>query len=264
MFALSPRYQYGNAPEQHPSAVLVGDLSSSVRQQPVLLTEQEVQKLTHEFGHILHWLLARCDINYYNNIFNLPPDFIDIPAITLQQVVTHEKVLSSFAEHYKTGKPPPDSIFQKREHLQSINRTLSIYQQLFYSRLDVALHNNYNPPTIVNRQGEKSPTDSVCHYWYRHLSPYADTLPPSLQTSFPHLAQRPSRYYHYLWSKVYARDISSRLINEGQIDQQEGKRFRHQVLMEKGAKQSIRKFLGRSPRVRSFVNSIKIPHKESF
>ena len=83
--------------------------------------------------------------------------------------------------------------------------------------------------------------------------------------SFGHLNDYSSRYYCYLWSRVFAADIFAVLKEQGLNNAFVGKFYVDTVLAPGGSKdpyEILRSFLGRNPRVSTFFESMGMGKKE--
>ena len=78
---------------------------------------------------------------------------------------------------------------------------------------------------------------------------------------FGHLANSgyASKYYSYMWSKVFAIDIFAEVKKHGLLDQREGQRVA-QILLGKGGSvapdELLRTFLGREPNQEAFLTDL--------
>ena len=77
-------------------------------------------------------------------------------------------------------------------------------------------------------------------------------------TSFVHLTDYNSKYYVYLWSKVFAMDIMEKIKNNS-FSREIGKKFK-EILLRPGGSQEpkilLRSFLEKEPSIRPFLQSL--------
>jgi len=204
---------------------------------PGLLGSEEVAGLFHEFGHLLENLLA---VRPWFGTSGLPAefDFREVPSIVFERWGRDPTVLRSFARHYRTGQPLPDSLVAGLRQPDELRSGLGIRGLLFRARLSLALH-------------ERSPggnIDSIARALREATIP-GEPLPGAThpEASFTHLVGYEAAYYTYLWSAVIADDVLSRFTS-GLLDPVTAREFRRAVL-EPGrsapARAHLEAFLGR-------------------
>ena len=89
-----------------------------------------------------------------------------------------------------------------------------------------------------------------------HVKFYEDN---HMYTAFGHLTGYGACYYSYLYSKVVALDIFSKIKQEGLLNAEIGRTFSDTVLRPGGSKEPavmIREFLGREPNQDAFLKDM--------
>src|SRR5690606_39125574 len=87
---------------ERPHVSIVCNFTKPSKDEPSLLTFDEVATLFHEFGHSLHSLLSRCTYKSLAGT-NVYWDFVELPSQFMENFLLEKEVLDLFAVHYKTG-----------------------------------------------------------------------------------------------------------------------------------------------------------------
>ena len=90
-----------------PVVVNVCNFSRPAGDEPALLSLEEAETLFHEFGHALHSMLSRVR---YRGVARTPQDFVELPSQIMENWAREPEVLRTFAKHFRTGEPIPDSL----------------------------------------------------------------------------------------------------------------------------------------------------------
>jgi thimet oligopeptidase len=238
---------------QIPAIALVCNFPSPQKGKPSLLPHDDVETFFHEFGHLLHGILAVSPLHYYSG-FAVLQDFVEAPSQILENWVWEKEVLKLFARHYETGKVIPDRLVNKMIAAKNVNSGLNTLQQIFYGVYDFTLHDGFDP------FGEFNTTD-MAELLQDELTLYPYLDGTHMQASFGHLVGYEAAYYGYLWSKVYAQDMYSVFKKNGILDPETGRRFR-KIIFEPGGtvhpKILIQEFLEREPNMDAFLTSLGI------
>lgn len=91
---------------------------------PALLTLNELETFLHEFGHALHGIFA---MTHYAALSGTSVfwDFVELPSQFMENYATEPDFLGTFAFHYKTGEPLPQSYIERiRKAAISLQLTL--------------------------------------------------------------------------------------------------------------------------------------------
>jgi thimet oligopeptidase len=215
-----------------------------------LLPHRDVITLFHEFGHLVHALLARPALSSQGP-FSVKRDFVEAPSQFLENWCWEYESLSILAKHHETAQVLPRSLFDKMKKAQNVNIAGFYMRQLFLGYLDMEYEDNYEK---VKQEGI---SNTVRRWWPVQQVPFPEGS--NFITSFGHLYGYAAGYYGYLWSRVYAQDMFSVFEKNGVMDTATGVRYKKLVL-EKGAAIAeidlIRSFLGREPNSRAFLRSL--------
>jgi thimet oligopeptidase len=233
---------------QQPVDVLLVNLTRPAADRPSLLRHRELSVLFHEFGHVLHDVLARAEhIRYAGAETEL--DFAEAPSQMLEHWCWEPAVLNSFARHYQTGEPMPGELLAGLLAARTAGSGVRTMQHLARARLDLAYHS-------AGYGGDSTATlaDVYAQHGFRHLEG------THLQSGFHHLfAGYDAAYYGYLWSQVLGDDMYTRFEATGPLDPATGAAYRRTVLERGGTTDPnlmVREFLGRAPSSAAFLRGI--------
>jgi thimet oligopeptidase len=245
---LSRRLEDGSY--QNPVCAMVANFTKPTKSAPSLLQHSEVETLFHEFGHVLHQNLGRTELTRFSGT-NVERDFVEAPSQIMQHWVWRAEVLKKFARHHETGEPIPDALVDKLVEARQLNIAVHQLRQLQFGWLDQEIHKPGPSKDLV-----------------RALKDAADIslLPHPEGTfslaSFGHLmGGYDAAYYGYMWSEVFGDDMFSVFEEGGATNPEVGMAYRREVLERGGsvdAEEILRKFLGREPDNKAFLNKLGI------
>ncbi|KAJ3214385.1 Mitochondrial intermediate peptidase [Dinochytrium kinnereticum] len=182
---------------QLPIVVLVTAFSRPVSEVfPSLLSLMEVETLFHEMGHVMHSMLARTDFQHIAGT-RCPMDFVEVPSNFMEQFARIPEVLRTFARHFNTGDPLPDSLLtSQRQSMMALN-SLEIQQQLQMALLDQIYHSEEaSLPGFDSTKALQRLQDSV------NVIPYVEGT--AWQVQFSHLFSYGASYYSYFWARRWS------------------------------------------------------------
>jgi thimet oligopeptidase len=238
---------------QLPVACLVCNFPKGTTKIPSLLSHDDVETYFHEFGHLIHDLLSKTELSSQSGTSVLN-DFVEAPSQMLENWVWNRDALKLFAKHYKTGKIIPDSLLNRLLASRQLQSGNDLLQQVFYSMLDISLHNGFEPDGSLS-------TKKMMMKLQRQITHYPHIPGTNQLASFDHLLDYSASYYGYLWSEVYAVDMFSIFEQNGVMDNMTGMRFR-KLILEKGDSDNpmslVQKFLGREPDNSAFLIKLGI------
>ena len=234
--------------KRHPSVIfLVANFPKPQGDEPALLKRDDVMTFFHEFGHCLHTLFGATELIGQSGT-HVATDFVELPSQMLEEWLYDKDILKKVSSHYTTGDPLPDADIERIQGLQEYDAGFFVQRQVALSRMSL----------YSFMDGSDKDADQLFNLAFSHMHPY---IMPSdenhFYTAFGHLTGYGSKYYSYLWSKVYAIDVYSYIRERGLLDQSVGKRYAHNVLMPGDTKKPItllQDFLERTPSRDAFYN----------
>jgi len=222
-----------------PEGVLVCNFPASTETDPGLMQYEDVVTFFHEFGHIMHHILAGRQQWAGTSGISAEGDFNEAPSQMLEEWMHNPAVLASFARHYKTGEPIPADLVKRMNRALAFGRATWVANQNAQAALSYDLYNSdpkYIDPYALGREER---------HRYTLFEP-----PPNSHgvASLIHLGNYSSMYYVYMWDKVIAEDLYAQF-NAGDPSLGDAPvRYRHDVLEPGGsesANTAVKHFLHR-------------------
>ena len=247
------QYMIGSQ-DVRPLISIVTNFSKPTGESPSLLTHDELTTLLHEFGHSLHGMLSRGRYPSMSGT-SVARDFVELPSQIMENWAFEPAFLRTFAKHYKTGEPIPESLVERI--VRSRNYLSAYYQvrQLQFGFIDMAWH------TL-----EALPEEGTVDFERRVLDPWR-TLP-----AVPGTAQSPTfghifnggysaGYYSYKWAEVLEADAFEAFRENGIFDRATAASFRKNIL-ERGSSEDegvlFRRFRGHDPEPDALLRKLGI------
>jgi thimet oligopeptidase len=215
---------------QLPEGVLVCNFNRG------LMEHQEVVTLFHEFGHLMHHVLAgRHEWVRFSGVAT-EWDFVEAPSQMLEEWAWDASVLQLFAVD-ADGTPIPRELVDRMRAADEFGKGFLARTQMFYAALSYKLHLEV-PEDITARLFELYPEYSL-------VAPLEGT---HFHAGFGHLEGYTSAYYTYMWSLVIAKDLFSAFDRADLLATDVAHRYRDAVLTPGGSKDAadlVADFLGR-------------------
>jgi oligopeptidase A len=236
---------------QYPIAYLTCNFMPPVNDQPALLTHDDVLTVFHEFGHCLHHLLTKVDYASVAGINGVPWDAVEFPSQFMEYYCWEKESLSLIAEHYQTGAPLPDDLYQKMIAAKHFQTGLQMIRQLEFSLFDFRIHLDYDPEKTGQVQ-------AILNDVRKHAAVIQTPEFNRFQTSFSHIfaGSYAAGYYSYKWAEVLSSDAYSKFEENGIFDRATGLSFMENILEVGGVRDPMVSFIafrGREPRIEALL-----------
>ncbi|MFC1890370.1 M3 family metallopeptidase [Thermodesulfobacteriota bacterium] len=232
---------------QLPSACLVCNFPDPTETDgPVLMEHRQATTFFHEFGHLMHHLLAGRHRWVTQSGISCEWDFVEAPSQLLEEWTWDAAMLGRFARHHETGEPIPVTLVERMREAEEFGKGVHVMRQMFYAGLSLAFH---------DRDPEGLDSETLLEEVQRDYNPYPRAEDTYAYASFGHLEGYSSMYYTYMWSLVMAKDIFTRFLEGGLLDQSTALEYRRTILEPGGsvdADQMVKDFLGRDYSFDSF------------
>jgi thimet oligopeptidase len=248
--------------KQLPEAILVCNFSAPTANDPGLMEYDDVVAFFHEFGHLVHWILAGRQPWAGISGISMETDFVEAPSQMLEEWMRSPQVLASFARHYQTGETIPSDLVARMNRASAFGRAGWVAQQLAYTAISYDLYKG-NP-----KDADPDAIDDLDVRRYAHVTRLPGT---HFYASFGHLAGYSSAYYTYLWDKVIAEDFFTQFNQQNLLAGEAPMRYRRVVLEPGGsvsANDLVGHFVGRAQNLTAFqrwmneeFESPKVPPK---
>ncbi|VEU20956.1 DEKNAAC101829 [Brettanomyces naardenensis] len=194
---------------------------------PTLLTLNQVGTLFHEMGHAMHSMLGRTNLHNVSGT-RCVTDFVELPSILTEQFAKDERVLLSFARHYRTGKRLPLSLLRKHETDNDFLNQSETFGQIKMAMLDEILHSS----AVF---AEDFDVVKIYHQLESEMGFFNDSL-SNWPGRFGHLYSYGSVYYSYLLDRAIAAKIWEHLFEKDPMSRVSGEKFKTEVLRWGGCK----------------------------
>ncbi|WP_375490779.1 M3 family metallopeptidase [uncultured Jatrophihabitans sp.] len=213
-----------------PEGVLVCNFSRG------LMEHQHVVTLFHEFGHLVHHVLA--GDQHWSRFSGVATewDFVEAPSQMLEEWAWDANVLRTFARD-ADGTPIPAELVARMRAAKDFGKGVFVRNQLYYTAVSYLLHRD-RPADLTAAVRELQQRYDVVRY--------LDGT--HFHTSFGHLGGYSSAYYTYLWSLVIAKDLFSAFDADDLLASDAATRYRERILAPGGSKDAadlVEDFLGR-------------------
>lgn len=208
-----------------------------------LMEHSEVVTLFHEFGHLVHHLLAgRHQWARFSGVAT-EWDFVEAPSQLLEEWAWDADVLRTFATD-DSGEPIPEELVAKMRAGEDFGKGCFARNQMFYAALSYRLHQEPVEEITAVVKELQAAYDLYAHVEGTHF-----------HASFGHLGGYSSAYYTYMWSLVIAKDLFSAFDRDDLFAPENARRYRDVILAAGGSKDAaelVSEFLGRPYNIKAF------------
>jgi thimet oligopeptidase len=221
--------------KQLPEGVLVCNFAAP----GALMDHDDVVTMFHEFGHLMHHILAGRQRWVYFSGVATEQDFVEAPSQMLEEWAWDPTTLALFARHVDTKEPIPADLVRRMRSANEFGKGIQARHQMFYAALSLRYH-SADPATL---DFAKTLTELQTHY-----SVFPTVPGTHMYASFGHLNGYSAVYYTYMWSLVIAKDLLSEFQKHGLLDAATAEHYADTVLVPGGSKDAadlVSSFLGR-------------------
>ncbi len=204
-----------------------------------LMEHGDVETFFHEFGHLLHHLLANKATWTNLGGISVEWDFVEAPSQILEEWAWSWKVLARFAKDPKTGEVIPQDLVERMRRADEFGKGAETLRQLFFAAYSYYVH---------ARDPGGLDLEAFSDEMFKTYSPYARVDTDHLYANFAHLIGYTSAYYTYQWSLVIAKDLYTRFEAAGIMDPKVAREYAEKILAPGGmadAADLVEDFLGR-------------------
>jgi len=231
--------------KQLPEAILVCNFPAPTADDPGLMEYADVVTFFHEFGHLIHWIVASQQWAGVSGL-TMESDFVEAPSQMLEEWMRSPQVLASFARNYKTGEPIPAELVERMNRASAFGRGTWAMTQNEYTAVSYDLYKS---------KPETTDPDAITQQDVHRYTLLTQTPGTHMWASFTHLSGYSSAYYTYLWDKVIAEDFFRQFDQENLLAGETPMRYRRVVLEPGGtmsANDLVKNFLGRPQNMTAF------------
>lgn len=241
-----------NGERSVPVMAIVGNFPAPADGKPGLLTMDDIETVFHEGGHAMHFLLTTAP---YGSLagFNTELDFVETPSQSLEEWAWDPVVLSSLSGHYtSTSQKIPPGLLDRVIAARDAGAGYYYSRQLANTYVDMTFHTADGPVDVTNESRRI----------YAEMTGIPQPEGIHHPASFGHLmGGYDAGYYGYLWSKVYAMEITGEFKHDGMTNQTTGMRYRQEILSRGNMEDGdvlLHNFLGREPGPAAFYERLGI------
>lgn len=212
---------------------------------PHLLHHGDLYVVFHEFGHLMHMMLARGELRA-QAAMAVENDFIETPSQMQENWIWVPEALASFARHHETGEALPLELAQQLAASRAEAPIAMHMRMLCSAKLDLELNMHY-AEKFRGRPLDEAAAALLAPWQF----PYTAPQPCEMRTLFYCISEGYSAsFYTYKWSEALAADIFLRFCERGVLNPEVGRAYRKAVLdpgASKPALELFRDFMGREP-----------------
>jgi thimet oligopeptidase len=196
------------------------------------MDHDQVVTFFHEFGHLLHHVMAGNQKWIRFSGVSTEWDFVEAPSQLFEEWAWDPQVLQRFTKI-------PTELVTRMRAADEFGKGIDARQQMFYAAMSLQYYrkdpSSFEPLELLKTLQAK----------YSHF-PYVEGNHFNL--SFGHLVDYSAMYYTYMWSKVIAKDLLTPFKQGGMLNTEAARRYRHMILEQGGSKDAnelVNDFLGR-------------------
>jgi thimet oligopeptidase len=226
---------------RRPISVLVTNLNREG------LTHDELETLLHEFGHVLHGVLATTEYVTHAGT-SVERDFVEAPSQMYEEWASHMESLSLMRMHCSACPAIDEELVQRLVAAKKFGSGIDFGRQLLYASFDMALASEDPGKCLEVWKAMEGAT------------PMGHVDGTAFPGTFEHIASGyAAGYYGYMWAKVIALDMVS-AFGADLMNGTTGRRFRQMILArgsEEPARNIVEAFLGRAVSSEAFFQRIR-------
>lgn len=244
--AWSMPLQFGEGDAPHLVA-LMANLSPppADADRPHLLTHADLYLLAHEFGHVLHLLLAHPELRA-QGAMGAERDFLEFPSHLVESWIWEPAALARLTRHYATGEPLPPHLAELLAADRRHSPIAPHMQLLCAAKLDLELNMHWQEK--FRRRPLDAAAAELLAPWQM---PYTCPIPCTMRTMLHCMSDGyAAALYTYKWCEVMAADVHARFQREGILNPATGAALRRAILEKGGSRPAgamFRDFMGRDP-----------------
>lgn len=228
-----------------PHVAVVMNFTKPTADKPALLTFSEVNTFLHEFGHALHGIFANSRFASLSGT-NVYWDFVELPSQIMENFAIEGDFLNTFAKHYKTGEPIPESFIQRLVQASNFNVAYACMRQVSFGLLDMAWYTRTESFEGDVSQYERNACKEAL------ILPQLDETCMSVQFSHIMSGGYSAGYYSYKWAEVLDADAFSVFKEHGIFNKEVASSFRNNILSRGGTEHPMvlyKRFRGQEPTI---------------
>jgi len=133
--------------KQFPEAALVCNFPGGEKGDPGLMEFSDVTTFFHEFGHLIHTLMAGHQRWVGIGGIRTEQDFVEAPSQMLEEWCKDPKVLATFAKNYQTHETIPTTLVEQMNRANDFGKGLTVRRQMVYAATSLECYDR-DPKTL--------------------------------------------------------------------------------------------------------------------
>ncbi|CAM9523281.1 unnamed protein product [Ectocarpus sp. 13 AM-2016] len=190
-----------------------------------LMSHSEVETLFHEFGHALHSLLSRTELQHVSGGQTTPHRHFTLISVSCAPAGPFRPP----NRHYRTGEAPPAALLDGLHRSKTLFAGLGIQTQLLYATLDQQL---FGPQP----EGGVWSSASVADALQERIAGLPRCEGAFWHSRFGHFTGYGASYYAYLYAKMFTSAIWERHFAKDPLNSDAGELLWKELLIHGGAK----------------------------
>jgi peptidyl-dipeptidase Dcp len=212
----------------HPTVVVNNlNVPKPAAGEPTLLTYDEVNTFSHEFGHALHGLFAHVTYPRFTGT-NVYRDFVEFPSQVNEMWMLWPEIVNDYAVHFRTGEPIPAETLDRIRASETWGEGFATSEYLAAALLDQAWHTL--SPEQAAAVTDVAAFEAAALARVGLNNPAVPTRYSSTYFAHTFSGGYDAGYYSYIWSEVLDADTVEWFRENGGLTRANGDRFRQYVL----------------------------------
>ena len=216
-----------NGAVHRPVIAIVCNFTKPTKDQPSLLSHDEVTTLLHEMGHAMHGMMS--DVTYTSVAgTNVLWDFVELPSQLQENWAYKKEALDILSGHYQTGEKIPAPLIEKLNDAKNFMVGLTGLRQVNFGFLDMAWH-GADPATIESVEAFEDAATADTALFKRMAGPAS--------VAFSHLfaGGYSAGYYSYKWAEALDADAFEAFELNGLYDRKTAEAYTAHILSKGGS-----------------------------
>jgi Zn-dependent oligopeptidase len=201
-----------------PIAVLYSKLVPGEGDIPCLLDVQQLETLSHEWGHCLQLLLTGAQYRDISGLDGLAPDRLEFAGEALEEWGLSPEFLMWVSSHYRTGEPIAAEQLDRLLEAAGTQNSWAAANYLLLVLFDFEVHRTRGDGRGAQEVFDASNTEIGHLKWPEGARPYCSWITLAL----PYAAG----VYAYSWAAELAGAVFQRFVGNGIFDPRTGRAFR--------------------------------------
>lgn len=177
------------------------------------MSHSEFVIMLHEFGHLIHGLLNRCEHHNLGGYESLRLDGVEFMSQFMENFAWHKPTMRVLCRHETTSDPPPDSVLNQIIKDRTVCSGVFLQDYLKRALADLIMHHEYkDTPGFA----AKVMLD-VMRYNGIPFEEWNSRVLGRFHHTFGSVAGYESAYYIYIWSELFARDVFEKFARKKSI-----------------------------------------------